>query len=52
MGQLLKGADLQDSLHRREASTYLLEVSIEQVAIVLIEQNIEVTVTVIVERCV
>ena len=39
VGQLLKGADLQDSPPRREASTYLLVVFIEEIAIVLIEHN-------------
>ena len=49
-GQLLKGADLQDSPLRREASTYLLEVFIEEIAIVLIEHNIDVSFTAIAER--
>ena len=50
VGQLLKGADLQDSPLRREASTYLLEVFIEEIAIVLIEHNIDVRFTAIAER--
>ena len=52
VGQLLKGADLQDSPLRREASTYLLEVFIEEKAIVLIEHNVDVRFIAVTERCV